>query len=94
MSDRRALISRVWVVAVLFAATSIAPAVADILSLYTVSDIAVDERATDELAAKTRGIKQAQQAALQQLLEKITLRDDFDRLPEADAALVQRTIRD
>ena len=38
MSDRRALISRVWVVAVLFAVTSIAPAVADILSLYTVSD--------------------------------------------------------
>ncbi len=94
MSDCWAFISRMWLAAALLAVTSIAPAVADVLSLYTVSGIAVDERATDELAAKTRGIKQAQQAALQQLLEKITLRDDFDRLPEADAALVQRTIRD
>tara|TARA_Y100001934_G_scaffold237210_1_gene289195 strand:- start:136 stop:1251 length:1116 start_codon:yes stop_codon:yes gene_type:complete len=94
MSDHRTLISRVWVVAVLFVATSIVPAAADILSLYTVSDIAVDERSTDELAAKNRGIELAQQAALQKLLEKITLRDHFDRLPDIDAAVVQRTIRD
>ena len=94
MSDSRALISCVWVVGALLGVISIAPAAADILSLYTVSDIAVDERAADELAAKSRGIEQAQQAALQQLLEKITLRDDFDRLPDIDATFVQRTIRD
>ena len=36
MSDRRASMRRVWVVAVLFAATSIAPAVADTLPVHRI----------------------------------------------------------
>jgi len=94
MSDRRVSVSCVCRLIVLVTAVWILPVSADVLKLYTIPGIAVDERAADELKAKTRGIQQAQQVALQRLIENITLRDDYGLLPEIDAALVQRTIRD
>lgn len=94
MSDRRTLSSNVFLVAIALLLWSAQAGLADVRSLYTMQGIAVDERAADELAAKTRGIEQAQQDALQQLIEKITLRDDYDRLPDVDASAVRRAVRD
>lgn len=94
MSDRRAAICRLAAIVVFVLAAWAGPATADVRNLYTIEGVAVDERAEDELAAKTRGVALAQQNALQALIEKITLRDDYDRLPEVDATVVQQTIRD
>ena len=69
-------------------------AIADVRNLYTVEGVPVDERAADELTAKSQGIEKAQQEALQGLIEKITLRDNYDQLPEVDQKTVQQTIRD
>lgn len=94
MSDRWALPSSVFACAVIVLSFWAGTSVADVRNLYTMEGVAVDERAADELEAKTRGIEQAQQDALQQLIEKITLRDDYDRLPDIDVKAVRRAIRD
>ncbi len=62
--------------------------------VYTVSGIRVDETAADELTAKKQAIASGQRRALQKLFELITLRDDYDLLPEIDDALVQRVLND
>src|SRR3546814_4399241 len=54
----------------------------------------VDQRAENNLSAKSRGIAEGQRMALRILLERITLRDDHDRLPEIDDKLAMRTVRD
>lgn len=94
MSNRRASVGQACLLVLLLTLVWISPAYTNVLKLYTISEITVDERAADELSAKTRGIARAQRAALQQLIEKITLKDDYDRLPEVNSAAVQRTIRD
>lgn len=94
MSDRRGFPGRILVFLCLIVIVSIPSARADVQDIYTIDRIQVDERAADELTAKAEGIAKAQADALQRLLEKITLRDDFDKLPEIDAAAVQRTLRD
>ena len=62
--------------------------------IYTVAGVHVDERANDEVAAKTAGIAKAQRDALRKLMERITLRTDHPRLPAATDAVVSRTLRD
>ena len=69
-------------------------ALADVRNLYTVEDVLVDERATDEVAAKLQGIQKAQQEALYNLIQKITLRDHHGQLPQVDQKIIQQTIRD
>ena len=59
-------------------------ALADVRNLYTVEDVLVDERATDEVAAKLQGIQKAQQEALYNLIQRITLRDHYGQLPQVD----------
>ena len=71
-----------------------AAAEAQIRDIYTVDQVHVDERAADELAAKTKGIARAQQEALRRLFELITLRNDHDLLPEIDDTMVQQVIHD
>ena len=62
--------------------------------VFTVRGVVVDARAADELAAKSAGIASAQADALRRLLERITLRDDHDRLPEVAAGLLPQLVRD
>lgn len=62
--------------------------------IYTVTDVRVDERAADEVSAKSTGIAKAQRDALRALLERMTLRVDHPRLPEVTDEVVSRTLRD
>jgi Uncharacterized protein conserved in bacteria (DUF2066) len=62
--------------------------------IYTVADIRVDERANDEVSAKSTGIAKGQRDALRLLLERMTLRADHDRLPAVTDELVSQTLRD
>ncbi len=94
MSDRRGVGGATLLVLLSFVFSSTITREVSGADLYTVAKIRVDERATDELTAKTQGIEKAQLDALQRLIEKITLRDDYDRLPELDAKAVGNTIRD
>ncbi|MED5360215.1 MAG: DUF2066 domain-containing protein, partial [Pseudomonadota bacterium] len=94
MSDRRNLSGRLGVLASIWFVLGATQAIADVRNLYTVEGVPVDERAADELTAKSQGIEKAQQEALQDLIEKITLRDNYDQLPEVDQKTVQETIRD
>jgi hypothetical protein len=94
MSDRRNLSGRLGVFAAIWFVLGATQAIADVRNLYTVEGVPVDERAADELTAKSQGIEKAQQEALQGLIEKITLRDNYDQLPEVDQKTVQQTIRD
>ena len=94
MSDRRNLSGRLCVFAAIWFVLGATQSIADVQNLYTVESVPVDERAADELTAKSQGIEKAQQEALQGLIEKITLRDNYDQLPEVDQKTVQQTIRD
>lgn len=94
MSDRRGFPGRILLSVCLLLAVAIPAAWAEVQDIYTIDRIRVDERAADELTAKTEGIAKGQAEALQRLIEKITLRDDYDRLPAIEAAAVQRTLRD
>jgi hypothetical protein len=94
MSDRWIPSGRVYAAVAMWFVLWTGPAHADVRNLYTIEGVTVDERAADEVAAKARGIEIAQQAALQLLIEKVTLRDDYDRLPDIDSNAVQRAIRD
>ena len=62
--------------------------------IYTVADIRVDERANDEVSAKSTGIAKAQRDALRLLLERMTLRTDHGRLPAATDEMVSQALRD
>lgn len=71
-----------------------APALAQAPDVYSVTGVRVDERANDEVAAKSAGIAKAQRNALRKLMERMTLRTDHPRLPEATDDIVSRTLRD
>jgi len=62
--------------------------------IYTVTDIRVDERANDEVSAKSTGIAKGQRDALRLLLERMTLRADHDRVPEVTDEVVSQALRD
>ncbi len=62
--------------------------------IYSVSNVRVDERATDEVSAKGVGIAKAQREALRTLLERLTLRTDHGKLPEVTDGLVASALRD
>ncbi len=62
--------------------------------VFSVSGVTVDARAADELLAKSSGIARAQRTALRMLFERLTLRDDHDRLPEVDNSTVSEILRD
>ncbi|MCG8545575.1 MAG: DUF2066 domain-containing protein [Alphaproteobacteria bacterium] len=62
--------------------------------VYSVADISIDERAANEVSAKTVGIAKAQREALRILFERLTLRVDHERLPVVTDAVVAQTIRD
>jgi len=70
------------------------PAVAQIRDVFAVRAVAVDARAADELKAKSAGIAEAQRRALRRLLERLTLRADYDRLPETDDRALAQMLRD
>ena len=73
MFDRRNLSGRLCVFAAIWFVLGATQAIADVQNLYTVEGVPVDERAADELTAKSQGIEKAQQEALQGLIEKIIL---------------------
>ena len=62
--------------------------------VFTVRGVSVDARAEDELKAKSIGIARGQEAALRELLKRMTLRADHDRLPVTDSAAVTQLLRD
>lgn len=68
--------------------------VARAADIYTVTDIRVDERATDEVSAKSTGIAKGQRDALLLLLERMTLRSDHGRLPAVTDEAVSGALRD
>lgn len=81
-------------IALLLFALSAPLATARAADIYTVTDIRVDERASDEVSAKSNGIAKGQRDALRVLLERMTLRADHGRLPTATDEVVSRTLRD
>ncbi len=68
--------------------------VARAADIYTVADVPVDERAADEVSAKTNGLAKAQAAALRTLFERLTQRIDHERLPPVTEEMVSRALRD
>ena len=70
------------------------PAASAEREVFSVRNVVVDARAADELAAKLAGIAGAQRDALRVLLERIILRDDYDRLPEVAANALSQLVRD
>jgi len=61
--------------------------------VFSVRGVVVDARAADELSAKSAGIAGAQRDALRVLLERIILREDYDRLPEVAANALPQLVR-
>ncbi len=80
-------------IVVLAAFSAAFPAMSAENDVYTVRDVVVDAQAADELSAKSAGIAGAQHSALRILLERITLRDDFDRLPEVATEALSQLVR-
>lgn len=68
--------------------------VARAADIFTVTDIRVDERASDEVSAKSSAIAKGQREALQRLLERMTLRADHGRLPVVTDEVVSAALRD
>ena len=81
-------------IVVLVAVGLVGPGSALAAEVYTVSDISVDERATDEVSAKSVGLAKAQRDALRALLERLTLRSDHERLPQITDEMVAQAVRD
>ena len=94
MSDIRTLSKYILLVQIIVFFIGWKQCIADIRELYSVKGVNVDERAADELTAKTRGIEKAQRYALKQLFKKLSLREDFRKLPVIDSNIVRRAIRD
>jgi hypothetical protein len=63
-------------------------------TLFTAAGVSVDATAADDLTAKKIGILGAQRRALKRILERLTLRDDYDRLPELGDDELAQVIRD
>lgn len=72
----------------------VAPGSAARADIFRVADMNVDEQAASEVAAKKAGIAKAQRAALQVVLERLTLQVDHDGLPPVDDETVARLTRD
>lgn len=81
-------------IAFLLFAWAVPPGVARAADIYTITDIRVDERASDEVSAKSTGIAKGQREALQRLLERMTLRTDHGRLPVVTDEAVSGALRD
>ena len=81
-------------IVLLLLALLVTPETARATEIYTISDIQVDERATDEVSAKTAGLAKGQREALQRLLERMTLRTDHGRLPQVTDDVVSQALRD
>lgn len=81
-------------VAFLLLTISASPDAQAAADIYTVSNIRVDERANDEVSAKSTGIAKGQREALRTLFERMTLRADYDRLPTVTDEMVSQTLRD
>jgi hypothetical protein len=62
--------------------------------IFSVSGVAVNAQADDELAAKSDGIARAEIDSFRILLERLTLRRDHDRLPDLDRKAVTALLRD
>jgi len=62
--------------------------------IFSVSGVAVNAQADDELAAKSAGIARAEKDSFRILLERLTLRRDHDRLPDLDRNAVTALLRD
>ena len=89
----RKLLSCLLVTFIVLIASTVA-AVAQGRDIFSVSGVAVDARAANELAAKSEGIARAQQDALRVLFERLALRRDHDRLPELERSAVIALLRD
>ena len=79
---------------VLLAVSLVGPSTMLAAEVYTVSGIGVDERAADEVSAKSVGLAKAQRDAMRALLERLTLRSDRELLPQITDAMVARAVRD
>ena len=62
------------------------------VSMFKVSNISVDETATDDLVAKNRGILKAQKWALRRVFQRLVLREDYHRLPGPKEAVLEQVI--
>ncbi len=70
------------------------PVKAQARDIFSVAGVVVDARAADELAAKSSGIARGQHDALRILFERLTLKDDHDRLPSPDDRALTGLLRD
>jgi len=61
--------------------------------VFTVRDLPVDRRAATEVAAKDAAIAEGRQRALTMLLQRLTLPEDWGRLPTIPAAETEALIR-
>ncbi len=65
----------------------VSPAAA--VALYTVSDIAVDVTAASAVEARNRALEEAKRRALDRLLRRLTLPEDWGRLPMTETLEVE-----
>lgn len=63
-------------------------------SLYTVSDVAVDATAQTALKARDTARLDGERRALRQLLERLTSKEDWNRLPKASDAELDDLLQD
>ncbi|MGE5201090.1 MAG: DUF2066 domain-containing protein [Acidobacteriota bacterium] len=63
-------------------------------SLYTVSDVAVDATAQTALKARDTARLDGERRALRQLLERLTAKEDWNRLPKASDAELEDLLQD
>lgn len=62
--------------------------------VFSVSGVAVDAAADDDVTAKEKGLATAKQEALQRLFRRLSLRSDFDRLPDVKSEDIVPLLRD
>jgi hypothetical protein len=83
---------RTALAALVFAALYCAPVAAQ--DLFEVTDLEVDESASDEVQAKFSAIASAQRRALQIVLRRLVQPENYDRLPQITGETLSRMVRD
>ncbi len=61
--------------------------------VFTVRGISIDATAASATAARDAAVQTGQKRALEQLLKRLTLPDDWSQLPQVDDALAQSMVR-
>lgn len=81
-----------WGLSVLLVMAAAWPAWGADPALFTVRDIPLDVRASTASAARSRALETGERKALREMLQRLTLSEDWQRLPPADARLASSLV--